>query len=191
MAATTNNTEDLQRRYDIPDNLRPEIPVVLSLNSRQVFEKRYQLKRDGVVIETAEETMWRVAKAVACAEDTFEQACNYARDFYEMLASFDFVPNSPTFSGAGTALGQLAACFVLPISDDLGKEDDGIFQTLRNAALIQQTGGGNGFSFSRLRQKGARIKTSDGISSGPVGFLEIYDKAFGRVAQGGTFVYQI
>lgn len=186
MAATTNNTEDLQRRYDIPDNLRPEIPVVLSLNSRQVFEKRYQLKRDGVVIETAEETMWRVAKAVACAEDTFEQACNYARDFYEMLASFDFVPNSPTFSGAGTALGQLAACFVLPISDDLGKEDDGIFQTLRNAALIQQTGGGNGFSFSRLRQKGARIKTSDGISSGPVGFLEIYDKAFGRVAQGGT-----
>ncbi|MCU0500954.1 MAG: adenosylcobalamin-dependent ribonucleoside-diphosphate reductase, partial [Anaerolineae bacterium] len=106
--------------------------------------------------------------------------------FYGLLTDLRFFPNSPTFTGAGTPLGQLAACFVLPISDDLGKRSDGIFQTLRDAALIQQTGGGNGFSFSRLRPKGDSVATSAGVATGPVGFLRTYDGAFGEVAQGGT-----
>ncbi len=109
-----------------------------------------------------------------------------AYDFYELLSSKRFFPNSPTFTGAGTPLGQLAACFVLPISDDMGRDPAGIFQTLRDAALIQQTGGGNGFSFSRLRPKGALVKTSAGQATGPVGFLRVYDIAFGEIAQGGT-----
>jgi ribonucleoside-diphosphate reductase alpha chain len=102
------------------------------------------------------------------------------------LTSKKFFPNSPTFTGAGTPLGQLAACFVLPITDDMGRESAGIFQSLRDAALIQQTGGGNGFSFSRLRPKGALVKSSAGQATGPVGFLRVYDHAFGEIAQGGT-----
>ena len=106
--------------------------------------------------------------------------------FIFCLTSKKFFPNSPTFTGAGTPLGQLAACFVLPIVDDMGRDPAGIFQTLRDAALIQQTGGGNGFSFSRLRPAGAMVKSSAGQATGPVGFLRVYDHAFGEVAQGGT-----
>ncbi|MER3467772.1 MAG: adenosylcobalamin-dependent ribonucleoside-diphosphate reductase, partial [Thermoflexus sp.] len=102
------------------------------------------------------------------------------------LTSLRFLPNSPTFTGAGTPLGQLAACFVLPLEDDMGKIPGGIFQTLRDAALIQQTGGGNGFSFSRLRPKNAVVFSSMGRATGPVGFLRVYDRAFGEIAQGGT-----
>ncbi len=109
-----------------------------------------------------------------------------ARVFYGLLTSKKFFPNSPTFTGAGTPLGQLAACFVLPITDDMGRDPAGIFQSLRNAALIQQTGGGNGFSFSRLRPKGTLVKSSAGQATGPVGFLRVYDHAFGEIAQGGT-----
>jgi ribonucleoside-diphosphate reductase alpha chain len=110
----------------------------------------------------------------------------YTESFYEMLTEFRFMPNSPTFTGAGTPLGQLAACFVLPIDDDMGRNESGIFQTLRDAALIQQTGGGNGFAFSRLRPMGGLVKSSAGKATGPVGFLRVYDQAFGEIAQGGT-----
>src|SRR5690606_5298440 len=109
-----------------------------------------------------------------------------AETFYRLLAELRFMPNSPTFTGAGTPLGQLAACFVLPIADDMGRDPAGIFQTLRDAALIQQTGGGNGFAFSRLRPKGALVHSSAGRATGPVGFLRVYDQAFGEIAQGGT-----
>ncbi|MDD2694326.1 MAG: adenosylcobalamin-dependent ribonucleoside-diphosphate reductase, partial [Anaerolineales bacterium] len=115
-------------------------------------------------------------------KDPFPLAVQY----YELLTTKRFFPNSPTFTGAGTPLGQLAACFVLPITDDMGRDPAGIFQTLRDAALIQQTGGGNGFSFSRLRPKGTLVKSSAGEATGPVGFLRVYDKAFGEIAQGGT-----
>lgn len=107
--------------------------------------------------------------------------------YEDLIATWDFLPNSPTWTGAGTPLGQLAACFVLAIDDDLGKHSpDSIMDTLRNAALIQQTGGGNGFSFSRLRPKRSLIKTSMGQASGPVGFMVMYDAAFGVIAQGGS-----
>src|SRR5690606_19302689 len=111
-----------------------------------------------------------------------------AEQFYDLLTSKRFFPNSPTFTGAGTPLGQLAACFVLAIADDMGREEEGVFQAQRNAALIQQTGGGNGFSFSRLRPKGARVSSSNGDATGPVGFLRVYDQAFGEIAQGGCLV---
>ncbi len=129
----------------------------------------------------------RVAHAVAEPDGTYGyDASTTEESFYTLLTSLRFFPNSPTFTGAGTPLGQLAACFVLPISDDMGRQSDGIFQTLRDAALIQQTGGGNGFSFSRLRPKGDSVASSAGVATGPVGFLQVYDIAFGEVAQGGT-----
>jgi ribonucleoside-diphosphate reductase alpha chain len=173
----------------IKGNGRPSLePVVLSHNARIVLEKRY-LRRgpDGKPCETVEEMFWRVAGYVAQAEAEFGgDVTEKAKAFYEILSGLRFFPNSPTFTGADTPLGQLAACFVLPISDDMGREESGIFQTLRNAALIQQTGGGNGFSFSRIRPKGSLVNSSSGQATGPVGFLRVYDKAFGEIAQGGT-----
>jgi ribonucleoside-diphosphate reductase alpha chain len=162
--------------------------INLSENARTVLERRYLRKgTDGAPIETIEEMFWRVAWNVAAPETPHgadRQAV--AEQFYDLLTSRRFFPNSPTFTGAGTPLGQLAACFVLAIDDDMGRTDEGIFQTLRNAALIQQTGGGNGFSFSRLRPKGARVSSSNGEATGPVGFLRVYDQAFGEIAQGGS-----
>lgn len=162
--------------------------VELSENARTVLMKRYIRRgEDGLPCETVEEMFWRVAYHVAAAEAEWGgDVMAVTLTFYELLASKAFFPNSPTFTGAGTPLGQLAACFVLPIADDMGRDPSGIFQTLRDAALIQQTGGGNGFSFSRLRQKGALVRSSAGEATGPVGFLRVYDKAFGEIAQGGT-----
>ncbi len=160
----------------------------LTENAAQVFMRRYVRRgKDGEPIEKPEESVWRVAYHVASAEKTWGGDVDArAEEFYELIAEKRFFPNSPTWTGAGTPLGQLAACFVLPISDDMGKNPAGIFQTLRDAALIQQTGGGNGFSFSRLRPKGTRVNSSAGEATGPVGFLHVYDQAFGEIAQGGT-----
>lgn len=162
--------------------------VELTDNAKKVFIRRYVRRgRDGEPIETIEQTFWRVAYHVALAEKEWSgDVSQSARQFYDLMASRRFFPNSPTFTGAGTLLGQLAACFVLPVSDDMGRDSAGIFQTLRDAALIQQTGGGNGFSFSRLRPKGNLVKSSAGQATGPVGFLRVYDRAFGEIAQGGT-----
>jgi len=162
--------------------------IELTDNARQVLERRYVRRGpDGKPAETIEEMFWRVAYHIALAEQEYKaDPLPLAEKYYDLLISKRFFPNSPTFTGAGTPLGQLAACFVLPISDDMGRKSNGIFQTLRDAALIQQTGGGNGFSFSRLRPKGALVKSSAGQATGPVGFLRVYDHAFGEVAQGGT-----
>jgi ribonucleoside-diphosphate reductase alpha chain len=168
--------------------IRPPAQIHISENGRQVLRKRYLRKGpDGQTVETVAEMFRRVASAVAEPDSIFGYDTTSTEDsFYGLLTSLRFFPNSPTFTGASTPLGQLAACFVLPISDDLGKRPEGIFQTLRDAALIQQTGGGNGFSFSRLRPKGDSVASSAGVASGPVGFLRVYDTAFGEVAQGGT-----
>ncbi len=163
-------------------------PVQLTENARQVLIRRYVRRgQDGKASETIEEMFWRVAYHVAKVEEVWNNdVIGQARAFYRLLTTKKFFPNSPTFTGAGTPLGQLAACFVLPVSDDMGRSPSGIFQTLRDAALIQQTGGGNGFSFSRLRPKGSIVKSSAGQATGPVGFLRVYDHAFGEVAQGGS-----
>lgn len=169
----------------LPENVPA---VTLTENSRQVLTRRY-IRRgaDGKPVEDVEGMFWRVAYHVAKVEETWgSDALARAVEFYQLLSSKSFFPNSPTFTGAGTPLGQLAACFVLPISDDMGRHPAGIFQTLRDAALIQQTGGGNGFSFSQLRPQRSLVKSSSGQATGPVGFLRVYDKAFGEIAQGGT-----
>jgi len=163
-------------------------PLELTENARKVLLRRYVRRGpDGQPAETVEEMFWRVAYHVAKVEQVWgQEVMPRAREYYALLTSKRFFPNSPTFTGAGTPLGQLAACFVLPIADDMGRNSAGIFQTLRDAALIQQTGGGNGFGFSRLRPHGTRVVSSAGQATGPVGFLRVYDKAFGEVAQGGT-----
>src|SRR5512133_4399641 len=160
----------------------------LTDNARQVLMKRYVRRGDdGQPAETVEEMFWRVAYHVARVEEQWgDDVQKRTIEYYHLLSSKKFFPNSPTFTGAGTPLGQLAACFVLPITDDMGRDPAGIFQTLRDAALIQQTGGGNGFTFSRLRPKGALVKSSSGQATGPVGFLRVYDNAFGEIAQGGS-----
>ncbi|HMT19767.1 MAG TPA: adenosylcobalamin-dependent ribonucleoside-diphosphate reductase, partial [Promineifilum sp.] len=171
----------------------PSAPVsspTLSLpeNSMAVLRRRY-LRRgpDGRPIETVEEMFRRVAHHIAAVEaDHGGDVAAAESAFYDLMTELRFFPNSPTFTGAGTPLGQLAACFVLPISDDMGRDPAGIFQTLRDAALIQQTGGGNGFASSRLRPKDDHVKSSAGKATGPVGFLRVYDQAFGEIAQGGT-----
>ena len=171
----------------------PSAPVsspTLSLpeNSMAVLRRRY-LRRgpDGQPIETVEEMFRRVAHHIAAVEADHGGDVPAAESaFYDLMTELRFFPNSPTFTGAGTPLGQLAACFVLPIADDMGRDPAGIFQTLRDAALIQQTGGGNGFAFSRLRPKDDHVKSSAGKATGPVGFLRVYDQAFGEIAQGGT-----
>jgi ribonucleoside-diphosphate reductase alpha chain len=182
-----HTTEELEAGIN---GRRPPLrhPIELPENGRLVLTKRY-LRRgeDGKPLETIEEMFWRVAWNVAAPEEQYHSDRQaVAEQYYDLLTSRRFFPNSPTFTGAGTPLGQLSACFVLAIDDDMGRTPHGIFQTLRDAALIQQTGGGNGFSFSRLRPKGAFVKSSGGAATGPVGFLRVYDQAFGEVAQGGT-----
>ncbi len=172
-----NDESDLQKNEKID----------FSENGRTILEKRY-LRRNklGEIEETPEDMFQRVANAIAEPDEPYRNPEKTSIEFYNLISTKKFFPNSPTFTGAGTPIGQLAACFVLPVEDDLGKSRDGIFQTLRNAALIQQSGGGNGFSFSRLRAKGSRISTSNGLSTGPVGFMEAYNGAFGVIAQGGV-----
>ena len=171
----------------VPDYVNEEA-LQFSENSLKVLERRY-LRRDvnGTPLETTAGMFYRVASWIASVEEQHGGGIDYTtKVFYKLLTELRFLPNSPTFTGAATPLGQLAACFVLPISDDMGREDDGIFSTLRVAALIQQTGGGNGFSFSRLRPRGDIVHASAGRATGPVGFLRVYDQAFGEIAQGGT-----
>ena len=172
--------------YD-PENLQKNVNITFSENSKKILEKRYLLKNeDGEVSESPEEMFERIASVMAEPDRPYRDVSVTKVEFYNLLSEKKFYPNSPTFTGAGTPLGQLAACFVLGVEDELGKTPQGIFSTLRVAALIQQVGGGNGFSFSKLRPSGSRVFSSNGKATGPVGFMKVYDAAFGEVAQGGV-----
>ena len=158
---------------------------MISENAKRVLEARY-LRRDsdGRIAETAEQLFERVARAVSEAElihGTTSDAMYWEKRFHRMLTALDFLPNSPTLMNAGTPLSQLSACFVLPIEDNM----ESIFGTLRDAALIQRTGGGTGFSFSHLRPVGDPIASTGGTSSGPVSFMKIYDCATENIKLGG------
>lgn len=153
---------------------------MLSKTAEAILEKRYLLRNaNGEVIETTDQLFRRVAKAVAEPEGS--NAAEYEEKFYALMTSLDFLPNSPTLMNAGTPGGQLSACFVLPIEDSM----EGIFNTLRDAALIHKTGGGTGFSFSRLRPKDSVVKSTGGIASGPISFMHAYNAATEAIKQGG------
>src|SRR4030065_2175851 len=156
----------------------------LTENALKILRARYLFKdENGDVIETPEEMFERVAKTVASAESLYKgNAVEWEEKFYALMTDLKFLPNSPTLMNAGKDMGQLAACFVLPVGDSMNS----IFDTLKNAALILQSGGGTGFSFSRLRPKADIVRSTGGIASGPVSFMRIYNMATDVIKQGGA-----
>lgn len=156
----------------------------LSENALTVLRARYLLKDEqGHVVETPDEMFRRVAKTIASAESFYGgKTADWEERFYVLMTDLKFLPNSPTLMNAGKDIGQLAACFVLPVDDSM----KGIFDTLKNAALILQSGGGTGFSFSRLRPKADIVRSTGGVASGPVSFMKIYNTATEVIKQGGA-----
>jgi len=169
----------------------PEGPVTLSANARTVLEKRYLVKdKSGRPVERPEDMFWRVATVVAEADRRYGASDGavqaLAEEFYFLMTQRRFEPNSPTLMNAARPLGQLSACFVLPVEDALSNGQAGIYDTLRSMALIHQSGGGTGFSFSRLRSTGSMVRSTTGVASGPISFMKLYDASTDAVKQGGT-----
>ncbi len=163
--------------------------MLLSDNARVVLERRYLAKdADGTIIETPEQLFRRVAHNIALAEAKFAPAdadtavARYEDEFFSLMTSLRFLPNSPTLGNAGRPMQQLSACFVLPVEDSM----EGIFESLKDTALIHQSGGGTGFAFSRLRPAGDIVASTGGVASGPVSFMRVYDAATESIKQGGT-----
>ena len=175
-----------QKRAEIRDaksilGVRDELK--LTVNAVKVLERRYLLRdEEGHSAESPTEMFHRVARAVASVESKWERGPEqWEETFYQAMTSLEFLPNSPTLMNAGTALGQLSACFVIPVADAMGD----IFEAARSMALIHQSGGGTGFSFSRLRPKGDIVRSTQGIASGPVSFMRVFDTATDVIKQGG------
>jgi ribonucleoside-diphosphate reductase alpha chain len=168
---------EIKKYFKIRDDLK------LDVNALKVLEERYLQKDEtGKIIETPTQLFERVAKAIAAQDKLYgKNPKKTEEEFFSAMRNLEFLPNSPTLMNAGTKLGQLSACFVLPIEDSL----EGIFTTLKHMALIQQSGGGTGFSFNRLREKGAIVKSTKGVASGPISFMRIFDSTTEVIKQGG------
>src|SRR3989344_1198993 len=165
-----------------------DMKIQITPNAYKVLESRYLRKdENGKIIETPTQLFQRVARNIAAAEKFYQP--NISDDdlfkteekFFRMMASLEFMPNSPTLMNAGVPLQQLAACFVLPVEDSI----EGIFNAVKYQAMIHQSGGGTGFSFSRLRPGGDTVRSTYGVASGPISFMQIFDKATSVIKQGG------
>ena len=177
--------QDYRKKKEELRSLRAMLGIEpkLTVNAMEVLKARYLLRDEQEnITETPTHLFQRVAKALAKVDTVFsDDAAKSEKTFYEMMARLEFLPNTPTLFNAGTDIGQLSACFVLPVGDSL----DGIFSTVKNMALIEQTGGGVGFDFSRLRPKGDIVRSTKGVASGPVSFMRIFDTATEVIKAGG------